>query len=106
MRIGTDVEGYVTTEGPGLSAFALEDGVVYHTARPTRPSRTSWSATRNCSSGRRRAAETTCRSAPTTSTRRRAPGRAGRFRPCLARFASEFNCRRSSEWCGGRSTCP
>lgn len=29
--IGTDVEGYVTTEGPGLFAFALDDGVVYHT---------------------------------------------------------------------------
>jgi predicted dithiol-disulfide oxidoreductase (DUF899 family) len=28
---GTDLAGYVTTEGPGLSAFALEDGVVYHT---------------------------------------------------------------------------
>jgi predicted dithiol-disulfide oxidoreductase (DUF899 family) len=28
---GTDVEGYVTTEGPGLIAFALEDGLVYHT---------------------------------------------------------------------------
>jgi predicted dithiol-disulfide oxidoreductase (DUF899 family) len=28
---GTDLKGYVTTEGPGLSAFALEDGVVYHT---------------------------------------------------------------------------
>ena len=27
---GTDVAGYVS-EGPGLSAFALEDGVVYHT---------------------------------------------------------------------------
>jgi predicted dithiol-disulfide oxidoreductase (DUF899 family) len=29
--LGTDVEGYVTTESPGLFAFALEDGVVYHT---------------------------------------------------------------------------
>jgi predicted dithiol-disulfide oxidoreductase (DUF899 family) len=29
--LGTDVAGYVTTEGPGLVAFALEDGVVYHT---------------------------------------------------------------------------
>jgi predicted dithiol-disulfide oxidoreductase (DUF899 family) len=28
---GTDVAGYVTTEAPGLNAFALEDGVVYHT---------------------------------------------------------------------------
>ena len=28
---GTDLEGYVTTEGPGLTVFALEDGVVYHT---------------------------------------------------------------------------
>ena len=28
---GTDLAGYVTTEGPGLSAFALSDGVVYHT---------------------------------------------------------------------------
>jgi predicted dithiol-disulfide oxidoreductase (DUF899 family) len=28
---GTDVVGYVTTEAPGLNAFALEDGVVYHT---------------------------------------------------------------------------
>jgi predicted dithiol-disulfide oxidoreductase (DUF899 family) len=28
---GTDLAGYVTTEGPGLSAFALEDGVAYHT---------------------------------------------------------------------------
>jgi predicted dithiol-disulfide oxidoreductase (DUF899 family) len=28
---GTDLEGYVTTEGPGLTAFALDDGVVYHT---------------------------------------------------------------------------
>jgi predicted dithiol-disulfide oxidoreductase (DUF899 family) len=28
---GTDLEGYVTSEGPGLTAFALEDGVVYHT---------------------------------------------------------------------------
>ncbi len=28
---GTDLAGYVTTEGPGLSAFALEDGAVYHT---------------------------------------------------------------------------
>jgi predicted dithiol-disulfide oxidoreductase (DUF899 family) len=28
---GTDVPGYITTEGPGLSAFVLEDGVVYHT---------------------------------------------------------------------------
>jgi predicted dithiol-disulfide oxidoreductase (DUF899 family) len=29
--VGTDLEGYVTTEGPGLRALALEDGVVYHT---------------------------------------------------------------------------
>jgi predicted dithiol-disulfide oxidoreductase (DUF899 family) len=29
--LGTDVAGYVTTEGPGLLAFALFDGVVYHT---------------------------------------------------------------------------
>lgn len=29
--IGTDVEGYITTEGPGLFAFVLDDGVVYHT---------------------------------------------------------------------------
>jgi predicted dithiol-disulfide oxidoreductase (DUF899 family) len=29
--LGTDVAGYVTTEGPGLLAFALSDGVVYHT---------------------------------------------------------------------------
>jgi predicted dithiol-disulfide oxidoreductase (DUF899 family) len=28
---GTDLAGYVTTEGPGLSAFALADGVVYYT---------------------------------------------------------------------------
>ncbi len=28
---GIDVEEYVTKEGPGLSAFALEDGVVYRT---------------------------------------------------------------------------
>jgi len=28
---GTDVRGYVTTEGPGLSAFALDDGAVYQT---------------------------------------------------------------------------
>jgi hypothetical protein len=28
---GTDVEGYVTTEGPVLSAFALEGDSVYHT---------------------------------------------------------------------------
>jgi predicted dithiol-disulfide oxidoreductase (DUF899 family) len=28
---GTDLRGYVTTEGPGLSAFALDDGVVYQT---------------------------------------------------------------------------
>jgi predicted dithiol-disulfide oxidoreductase (DUF899 family) len=28
---GTDLVGYVTTEGPGLSVFALEDGVVYRT---------------------------------------------------------------------------
>ncbi|MBA2357355.1 MAG: DUF899 domain-containing protein [Actinobacteria bacterium] len=28
---GTDLAGYVTTEGPGLSAFALEEGVVYQT---------------------------------------------------------------------------
>ena len=28
---GIDVAEYVTTEGPGLSVFALEDGVVYHT---------------------------------------------------------------------------
>lgn len=28
---GTDVAGYVTREGPGLFAFALADGVVYHT---------------------------------------------------------------------------
>ena len=28
---GTDLAGYVTTEAPGLNAFALEDGVVYHT---------------------------------------------------------------------------
>jgi predicted dithiol-disulfide oxidoreductase (DUF899 family) len=28
---GTDLEGYVTTEGPGLTVFALEDGVVFHT---------------------------------------------------------------------------
>jgi predicted dithiol-disulfide oxidoreductase (DUF899 family) len=28
---GIDVAGYVTTESPGLNAFALEDGVVYHT---------------------------------------------------------------------------
>jgi predicted dithiol-disulfide oxidoreductase (DUF899 family) len=25
------VAGYVTTDGPGLSAFALSDGVAYHT---------------------------------------------------------------------------
>ena len=29
-RSGTDVKGYVT-EGPGLSAYALEDGTVYRT---------------------------------------------------------------------------
>jgi predicted dithiol-disulfide oxidoreductase (DUF899 family) len=29
--LGTDVAGYVTTEGPGLLAFALLDGVVHHT---------------------------------------------------------------------------
>jgi predicted dithiol-disulfide oxidoreductase (DUF899 family) len=29
--LGTDVEGYVTTESPGLIAFAREDGVVYQT---------------------------------------------------------------------------
>ncbi len=29
--VGTDLEGYITTEGPGLRAFALEDGVVYQT---------------------------------------------------------------------------
>jgi predicted dithiol-disulfide oxidoreductase (DUF899 family) len=29
--LGTDVAGYVTTEGPGLLAFALSDGAVYHT---------------------------------------------------------------------------
>jgi predicted dithiol-disulfide oxidoreductase (DUF899 family) len=28
---GTDLEGYVTWEAPGLNAFALEDGAVYHT---------------------------------------------------------------------------
>jgi predicted dithiol-disulfide oxidoreductase (DUF899 family) len=28
---GIDLEEYVTKEGPGLSAFGLEDGVVYHT---------------------------------------------------------------------------
>jgi predicted dithiol-disulfide oxidoreductase (DUF899 family) len=28
---GTDLAGYVTTEGPGLSAFVLDDGVVYQT---------------------------------------------------------------------------
>jgi predicted dithiol-disulfide oxidoreductase (DUF899 family) len=28
---GTDLRGYVTTEGPGLSAFPLEDGIVYQT---------------------------------------------------------------------------
>jgi predicted dithiol-disulfide oxidoreductase (DUF899 family) len=28
---GTDLVGYVTTEGPGLNAFVLEDGVIYHT---------------------------------------------------------------------------
>lgn len=28
---GTDLVGYLTTEAPGLTAFALEDGVVYHT---------------------------------------------------------------------------
>jgi predicted dithiol-disulfide oxidoreductase (DUF899 family) len=28
---GTDVVGYIATEAPGLNAFALEDGVVYHT---------------------------------------------------------------------------
>ena len=26
---GTDLRGYVTTEGPGLSAFVLDGGVVY-----------------------------------------------------------------------------
>jgi predicted dithiol-disulfide oxidoreductase (DUF899 family) len=30
-ELGTDVAGYVTTEGPGLLAFALRDGVVHHT---------------------------------------------------------------------------
>jgi predicted dithiol-disulfide oxidoreductase (DUF899 family) len=29
--LGTDVAGYVTTEGPGFLAFALRDGVVHHT---------------------------------------------------------------------------
>jgi predicted dithiol-disulfide oxidoreductase (DUF899 family) len=29
--LGTDVAGYVTTEGPGFLAFALRDGAVYHT---------------------------------------------------------------------------
>jgi predicted dithiol-disulfide oxidoreductase (DUF899 family) len=28
---GTDLKGYVTTEAPGLSAFILDDGVVYRT---------------------------------------------------------------------------
>ncbi len=31
---GTDLAGYMA-EGPGLSAFALSDGVVYHTYAPT-----------------------------------------------------------------------
>jgi predicted dithiol-disulfide oxidoreductase (DUF899 family) len=29
--VGKDVVGYVTTEGPGLSAFVCDAGVVYHT---------------------------------------------------------------------------
>jgi predicted dithiol-disulfide oxidoreductase (DUF899 family) len=29
--VRTDLAGYVTTEGPGLSAFALSEGIVYHT---------------------------------------------------------------------------
>jgi predicted dithiol-disulfide oxidoreductase (DUF899 family) len=28
---GTDLRGYVTTEAPGLSAFALDEGAVYQT---------------------------------------------------------------------------
>ena len=28
-RVGTDVRGYVTTEGPGLSSFLMDDGRVY-----------------------------------------------------------------------------
>ena len=29
--VGSDVEGYLTYEAPGVSAFVLEDAVVYHT---------------------------------------------------------------------------
>jgi predicted dithiol-disulfide oxidoreductase (DUF899 family) len=44
---GTDLEGYVTTEGPGLSAFALEDGVVYHTYSAYAPDLGGWRFTFN-----------------------------------------------------------
>jgi predicted dithiol-disulfide oxidoreductase (DUF899 family) len=44
---GTDLEGYVTKEGPGLSAFALEDGVVYHTYSAYGPDLGTWRFTFN-----------------------------------------------------------
>jgi predicted dithiol-disulfide oxidoreductase (DUF899 family) len=44
---GTDLEGYVTKERPGLSAFALEDGVVYHTYSAYGPDLGGWRFTYN-----------------------------------------------------------
>ena len=45
---GTDWPTF-TREQPGMSAFALDEGVVYHT--PTRPTRAAWTGSGACTSG-------------------------------------------------------
>ena len=71
-RTGTDVATY-TRERPGISAFALEEGVVYHTYSSASPADSTRSG--GCTSGstgrRRDATRPTSGSAATTSTRLR-----------------------------------
>ena len=67
---GTDVAAY-TRERPGMSAFALEDGVVYHTYSAYAA---DWTASGACTSGStappRVATRRACGGAVTTSTKR------------------------------------
>jgi hypothetical protein len=64
---GTDLGGYVTTEGPGLSSFALSDGLVYHTYSTYAPESNFMVSSANYSSERRRGRTRTSRRAVTTS---------------------------------------
>jgi predicted dithiol-disulfide oxidoreductase (DUF899 family)/predicted metal-binding membrane protein len=90
---GTDAATY-TRERPGMSAFVLEDGVVYHTIPPMRA---DWTASGACSSGStahpRGATRRASGGAATTSTTR-----AERSRGCRGATAGlEISRRMASE---------